>query len=266
MCLDTNESSAASFATQAIGSSLIVRSASVTDLENMLDIGLSAMPMDPQWNWRFPYRLQFPEDTRRFTRQKYREFLEDKTGRWQVMVADIKLENDKAPVTVAMAIWDMGSINRRASQRRRRSKVDARPNRSDNSIRRDGDPKRMQAWTVITAKSKAEVFDGVFGSCQLHLQILATDPKYQGRGAGRALCDWGIQLAARVSMPLTVFASPMGYNLYHKIGFIPVVNVQIRVPGGDDGGVMLKAMTYIPQSVANAMKMEANTRRAVINK
>lgn len=92
------------------------------DLEVMLDIGLSAMPMDPQWNWRFPHRRQFPEDTRHFTRQKYREFLEDKTGRWQVMVADDKSENDVSLVTVAMAIWDVGSINRRGSQRRRKSK------------------------------------------------------------------------------------------------------------------------------------------------
>lgn len=122
MCLDTNKSSAASFATKVIASSLIVRRASIIDLEVMLDIGLSAMPMDPQWNWRFPHRLQFPEDTRHFTRQKYREFLEDKTGRWQIMVADIKPENDVATVTVAMSIWDLGSINRRASQRRRKSK------------------------------------------------------------------------------------------------------------------------------------------------
>lgn len=92
------------------------------DLEVMLDIGLSAMPMDPQWNWRFPHRLQFPEDTRHFTRQKYREFLENKTGRWQVMVAEVKPENDVPPVTVAMAIWDVGSIKRRGSQRRWKSK------------------------------------------------------------------------------------------------------------------------------------------------
>lgn len=89
------------------------------DLEAMLEIGLSAMPMDPQWDWRFPHRLQFPEDTRHYTRQKYREFLEDKI-RWQVMVAETKSENDVSPVTVAMAIWDVGSINKRGLQKRRK--------------------------------------------------------------------------------------------------------------------------------------------------
>lgn len=122
MCLDTSKPSAASFATKAIALPLTIRKASITDLEVMLDIGLTAMPMDPQWNWRFPHRLQFPEDTRRFTRQKYREFLEDKTGRWQVMVAEIASENDVSPVPGAMAIWDVGSIDRRGSQRRRKSK------------------------------------------------------------------------------------------------------------------------------------------------
>jgi hypothetical protein len=122
MCLDTSEHTAASFATEAIAPQLTVRRASITDLEVMLDIGISAMPMDPQWNWRFPHRLQFPEDTRHFTRQKYREFLEDKTGRWQVMLADGVSENGASNVTMAMAVWDVGSTNRRGSQRRRISK------------------------------------------------------------------------------------------------------------------------------------------------
>jgi hypothetical protein len=122
MCLDTIEPSAASLATEAIAPILTVRRASIADLEVMLNIGLAAMPMDPQWDWRFPYRLQFPEDTCHFTRQKYREFLEDKTGRWQVIVAEIASENDVSPVTIAMAIWDTGSINRRGSQRRRKQK------------------------------------------------------------------------------------------------------------------------------------------------
>jgi hypothetical protein len=122
MCLDTNDPSAASLATQTLASTLRVRKALITDLEVMLDIGLEAMPMDPQWNWRFPHSSQYPEDTRYFTRQKYREFLEDKTGRWQVMLAEISSDNDVPPVSIAMAVWDIANVNRRGSQRRPKAK------------------------------------------------------------------------------------------------------------------------------------------------
>lgn len=120
--------------------------------------------------------------------------------------------------------------------------------------RRDGELKRMQAWTSITTKSKAEVFDREFGDCQLHLQILATHPKYQRRGAGRLLCEWGLRLAEIASVPITVFASPMGSSLYQKSGFVSVSNVRIKAMEDDHDGVVLAAMTFIPKSFANAMK------------
>lgn len=132
--------------------------------------------------------------------------------------------------------------------------VDVRTTCSVTPIRRDGDPKRMQAWTTITAKSKAEVFDSVFGPRQLHLQILATHPNYQRRGAGRALCEWGIRLAERVSVPITVFASPMGSILYQRTGFMPVDEVRIKAMEDHDEGVVLVAMMFIPLSFASAVK------------
>jgi hypothetical protein len=132
--------------------------------------------------------------------------------------------------------------------------ADSRVVCSLNPIRRDGDPKRMQAWTAITAKSKAEVFDGVFGPRHIHLQILATHPKYQRQGAGRALCEWGIRLAERISTPITVFASPMGSILYRSTGFMRVEEVRIQAVEDDHEGVVLAAMTFIPQSFASALK------------
>lgn len=132
--------------------------------------------------------------------------------------------------------------------------ADARTICSANAVRRDGDQKRMQAWTLITAKSKAEVFDRKLGDRQLHLQILATHPKYQRRGAGRLLCEWGCRLAERASVPITVFASPMGSNLYQEIGFVAVDDVRVEAMEDDDDGVVLIAMMFIPQSFLDALK------------
>jgi hypothetical protein len=88
-----------------------IRRATIDDLDAMVDIALVAMPQDPQWNWRFPYRLQFPEDTRDFTRVKYEEFLRNADGQWLVMLAEREELNGKAaPEAVAMAIWNMKNL------------------------------------------------------------------------------------------------------------------------------------------------------------
>jgi ribosomal protein S18 acetylase RimI-like enzyme len=132
--------------------------------------------------------------------------------------------------------------------------ADSRAICSQNSVRRDSDPKRMQAFAAIRSKSKVEVFDDVYGPRQIHLQILATHPKHQRRGAGRALCDWGIRLAERIAAPITVFASLMGNLLYQRIGFITVDKIKIQVVDDEHEGVVLTAMTLIPQSFASALK------------
>jgi len=54
----------------------------------MVRIGFEAMPMDPQWNWRFAHRDRFPGDYERGTRETYRGFLENRLGRWHVLLAE----------------------------------------------------------------------------------------------------------------------------------------------------------------------------------
>src|ERR1700742_4884967 len=47
-----------------------IRRANLRDLDAVTEIALIAMPMDPQWAWRFPKRQMFPEDHLWQTRQK----------------------------------------------------------------------------------------------------------------------------------------------------------------------------------------------------
>jgi hypothetical protein len=82
-----------------------LRQATLADLDAMVDIALTAMPMDPQWNWRFPYQSEYPEDTRLFTRWKYEEFLQDE-GNWMVMLAECEFANQP----IAMAIWEVSAL------------------------------------------------------------------------------------------------------------------------------------------------------------
>ncbi len=51
------------------------------------------------------------------------------------------------------------------------------------------------------------------------VHVIAVDPKHQGRGAGAALCHWGMQLADSTGLPLYFEASPSTYKMYEKIGY-----------------------------------------------
>src|ERR1700712_5025177 len=106
-------SSALSFDTRCspitgTGHVISIRPASLADLDAMLDIGLAAMPLDPQWNWRFPHRFEFPDDHRKFTRNVYRSFLENKSGNWAVMLAEVAEEDSIMPA--AFAVWNLSNF------------------------------------------------------------------------------------------------------------------------------------------------------------
>jgi hypothetical protein len=101
-----------SFATQWTASAISIRRATIKDLDALVDIAVNTMPADPQWDWRFPYRFEYPEDTRLFTRIKYEEFLQNNDGEWLVMLAEYRgVESRGAPQVVALAIWHMKNLN-----------------------------------------------------------------------------------------------------------------------------------------------------------
>ncbi|KAF2492839.1 hypothetical protein BU16DRAFT_529110 [Lophium mytilinum] len=91
---------------------LSLRRASVADLEAMLEIGLAALPMDPQWDYRFPHRRAYPGDTQKYTRMRYREFLEDQHERWVVMLAEQRVAHDSLK-PVAFAVWEVKNIRKK---------------------------------------------------------------------------------------------------------------------------------------------------------
>jgi hypothetical protein len=90
-----------------MASPILVRQAQISDVDDMTAIGLAAMPMDPQWNWRFPLQREFPQDTYHFTRSKYLEFLENHDGSWRVIVAEYKPGEQETGIPIAFAVWNV---------------------------------------------------------------------------------------------------------------------------------------------------------------
>ena len=97
-------------------SGISIRRASKLDLDAIVNVVLAAMPMDPQWDWRFPKRKQFPEDTKYFTKLKYAEFLHN-IEKWHVMVAEYWTEMPLSTSNIiAVAVWEVANLHRHRSR------------------------------------------------------------------------------------------------------------------------------------------------------
>jgi hypothetical protein len=46
------------------------------DVEAVTKVIIEAMPLDPQWDFRFPYRYQYPADHYKYTRMLFEYFLD----------------------------------------------------------------------------------------------------------------------------------------------------------------------------------------------
>ncbi|KAF2868459.1 acyl-CoA N-acyltransferase [Massariosphaeria phaeospora] len=53
----------------------------------------------------------------------------------------------------------------------------------------------------------------------IYLHMLHTDPKFQGRGAGGILLNWGTQEADKIGLPIYLESSPEAHRFYQKHGF-----------------------------------------------
>ena len=76
------------------------------------------------------------------------------------------------------------------------------------------------------------MFDDKYGADNhIYLSLLNTHPDYQDLGAGKALCQWGLEKAKREAWTVTLFSSPMGKRLYAKLGFREVGSFRTQVEG-----------------------------------
>ncbi|KIV98087.1 hypothetical protein PV10_01775 [Exophiala mesophila] len=65
-------------------------------------------------------------------------------------------------------------------------------------------------------QKRHELMDGKY---HVLLDLLQTDPKHQGRGAGSMLIKWGTDIADKMRLPAYLESSPKAYKLYQKHGF-----------------------------------------------
>lgn len=86
---------------------LILRHATLSDLDAITALGLSALPDDPTWPYRFPKAKQFPEDHYRFSRIRYSEYLENaEAGAYAAVLIEAPSKEDPFVTRlIAMSFW-----------------------------------------------------------------------------------------------------------------------------------------------------------------
>jgi hypothetical protein len=81
---------------------MTLRRGNMADLNTLVELGLAAMPMDPQWNYRHPHRAEYPDEHRDGTAERWQRFFKsDVYGEWAVYLVDYQEQEDSLPTEQA---------------------------------------------------------------------------------------------------------------------------------------------------------------------
>ena len=86
---------------------LALRKATTDDLDDLANIACAAFPKDPQWNYRFPHREEFPEDHWNCTRLMYKNLMEKEGNVINIVTVPSKEDGKKIGRSIALAVWEL---------------------------------------------------------------------------------------------------------------------------------------------------------------
>lgn len=92
---------------------LVLRAATRDDLDDITRIVQAGFPDDPEVNYRFPHREQYPADYMEWTRKEYENYL-DQPKKFVVHLIEAPSESDGEVVMkpAALAVWDIAVLTK----------------------------------------------------------------------------------------------------------------------------------------------------------
>lgn len=84
-----------------------------SDIEAVTDAVIRTMPLDPQWEYRFPYRHLYPQDHYKYTKMLFEYFLDPSYDDWLVIVAEDSLEPGGSVSVVSFGVLNISYANKR---------------------------------------------------------------------------------------------------------------------------------------------------------
>ena len=88
---------------------LRLRDAAMTDLDGIAQLAIEALPDDPERDYRFPSRHEFPEDHWKWIRREYEVYLEQ-PAKFHTMMVDATNHETQASKIVALCVWDLSNL------------------------------------------------------------------------------------------------------------------------------------------------------------
>lgn len=205
---------------------ITVREAVLDDLEQITKIGITAFPLDPQWNYRYPYREQYPEVHYECCKQRWAEWLAaSQSPDCMILVAEVASNEDSSVNTVqAFSIWKMPShLSDEGDKHKMKPPT--------YSHRADANYAHMKAYRQSSIEAEHRLFEPKYGNRRIDLAQLVTHPDYHRRGLASKLLERGKQIASEGNFAIGVFASPMGQFVYERCGFTVLDTVVAQAEG-----------------------------------
>lgn len=91
--------------------SLELRKATMADLDAITRVVQLGFPDDPEFNYRFPYRQEYPEDNWKWVRREYASYV-DQPKKYAVLVVTALVAGADAPPrreAIAVGVWDVAT-------------------------------------------------------------------------------------------------------------------------------------------------------------
>ncbi|KAF2746991.1 acyl-CoA N-acyltransferase [Sporormia fimetaria CBS 119925] len=221
-------------------SDLHLRPATKDDLDDLTEVARAGFPDDPEFDYRFPYRHEYPGDNYKWIRKEYEEYL-DQPEKYAVLVvtAPTLVDSGHCDRVIALAVWDISICT---------------PHRGGDlgiDVRRDVNREHFKEFEKSLGRAFQYYF-GAYGARQYHLWLLTTHPGFRRRGAGTMLCQWGMSEAAKRGYKATVLASPMGTKLYEHLGYNHMGSVIVRVKEEEEM-LSVDCLEYTPPEMKNTL-------------
>ncbi|KAJ8131661.1 hypothetical protein O1611_g1965 [Lasiodiplodia mahajangana] len=210
-----------------------LRAATLTDVPQIADVIIAAMPFSSQWDYRFPHRHWLVYVVEPSPSEDAESVGVTEPGEGNTLQENNTPCEKKPATIVAVAVWDISYINKRKNGPSYEPfSPSAYVAKHGGSTRRDCNPAHHRAFQD-TARQAKQLLLG-YGDDQIHLQILATHPDHWRYGYGTMLCEWGLQVASEEALVVSLAASKTGKYLYEHLGFKNSGTVTGREPGEEE--------------------------------
>ncbi|KAK0654891.1 hypothetical protein B0T16DRAFT_450642 [Cercophora newfieldiana] len=198
-----------------------VRTATFSDSQPISNLLLTALSSEPQWQYLFPDRHAHTSAHASRINSVVAHCLNSPTD-WTITIA----EDPKTKTPLSVAVWSTCTPGAEPSPT-------AYTDILSSCGPEDGTkPSHAAAYLAAISRGREKYFTG-FGP-RLHLYLIATHPRQQGRGYAQALVAWGLKKAAEQKVAASTLVSAKGYVFFSGLGFKDVGLMQV-VGEGEEG-------------------------------